>query len=72
MARASQCPENLIKAPENEKTRIQIYARPAVRRWADREGMGELLEDEEFWNTLPEYGEDIYYWVGYNERSDLE
>ena len=71
LARTSQCGESLFKAPENPDVQIQIYTRPTVRRWADLEGRTELLEQEDFWDRLPEYCNEIYGWVGYAERSDL-
>ena len=69
VARTTQCQSDTFRAPTEKGTVIRIYCKPGIRRWAENEGMEELLEDPAFWEHLPEQ-EDLYNYLTLQIRAD--
>jgi len=69
VARTTQCQSDMFRAPTEKGTVIRIYCKPGIRRWAENEGMEELLEDPAFWEHLPEQ-EDLYNYLTLQVRAD--
>jgi len=69
VARTTQCQSDMFRAPTEKGTVIRIYCKPGIQRWAENEGMEELLEDPAFWEHLPEQ-EDLYNYLTLQVRAD--
>ena len=70
MAEATGCQDRTFKAATGNVT-LRIYSKTAVRRWAEGENLEELLEDQDFWNTLPDR-DDLYMGSTVPVRKDKE
>ena len=70
MAETTGCQDRTFKAATGNVS-LRIYSKTAVRRWAEGENMEELLEDPEFWNTLPDR-DDLYMGTTLSVRKDTE